>query len=75
MAGNPNSRYSVAIQRAKLRANDRRREGSSSHVQPRLPQVGAALGHDERRPATVETHLTSEMPVVRTHLRPPSLCS
>jgi len=61
------------IQRAKLRANDRRREESSGHNEPRSSQVDAISGDGRRRPATVKTYLTSEMPVVRTHLRPPKV--
>ena len=38
-------------------------------------QLDALSGHARRRSATVRTHLTSEKPVVRTHLRPPNLCN
>jgi len=48
------------------RANDRRREGSPDHNQPRLSQVDATSDDTERRPATVRTHLTSEGSLVRT---------
>ena len=58
-------------QRAKVRANDRRREGAPGHVQPRLSQVDAISGDIRRRPATVEIYLTSEGSLVRTQLRPP----
>ena len=47
-------------QRAKQRANDRRREGSPGHVQPQSSQLDAISGHTRRRSATVRTHLTSE---------------
>jgi hypothetical protein len=48
------------IPRAKLRANDRRREGLSGYNQPRLSQQDAISGDNRRRPATAQTHLTSE---------------
>ncbi len=58
-------------QRAKLRANDRRREESPGYNQPRLSRVDAISGDSRRRPATVKTYLTSEGSLVRTQLRPP----
>jgi hypothetical protein len=60
-----------ARERAKLRANDRRREESLGYTQPRLSQVDAISGDGRRRPATVQTHLTSEGSLARTQPRPP----
>jgi hypothetical protein len=60
-----------ARSRAKLRANDCRREESPGHVQPRSSQVDATSGDIRPRPATVRTHLTSEGSLVRIQLRPP----
>jgi hypothetical protein len=49
-----------ARSRAKLRANDRRREESPGHAQPRSSQLDAISGHARRRSATARTRLTSE---------------
>ncbi len=46
--------------RARVRANDRRREESPGYVQPQSSQLDAISGHTRRRSATVRTHLTGE---------------
>ena len=55
---------------AKLGANTRRHQATPGHVQPRSSLAGSPQGHIQPCPATGITRLTSEGPVVRTHLRP-----
>ena len=64
------SRSGAGTQRAKPRANGHRRRAPSGHGQPVPPQAEGTSGDAQRRPATGDARLTSEGPVVRTHLRP-----
>jgi hypothetical protein len=55
---------------AKLGANTHRHQATPGHVQPQSWLVNCPSGDAQPRPATEITRLTSEGPVVRTHLRP-----
>jgi hypothetical protein len=60
----------VLEERAKLRANDHRREESSNRIQPLSSQLDALSSSSGLRLATAKTRLTSEGSLVRTQLRP-----
>jgi hypothetical protein len=57
---------------AKLGANAYRLQATPGDVQPRSSLLNCPSGHIQPYPATVLTRLTSEGPVARTHLRPPT---
>jgi hypothetical protein len=50
----------MAVPRAKVRANDRRRQDTPGHSQPRSPQLDGTSGHFQPSPHTLWTLLTSE---------------
>jgi len=67
-----NSNISKAneISGAKRGANGGRRQATQGDVWRQSLQLTGPSGDGRRRPATVRLRLTSEKPVVRTHLRP-----
>jgi hypothetical protein len=70
-AGRGRSLLWDGMQRARPRANGHRHQASSGHGQRVSPQAEGPSGDAQRRLATGGARLTSEGPVVRTHLRPP----